>query len=120
MVSTEKLNRILSLDPKGRTVTIESGVTYGQLGPYLHAHGFALHNLASLPHISVAGAVATATHGSGDGNGNLATTVKGVEFVTANGEIMTASRDSHPTTYSGMVMALVRLSGNSHEIDGGD
>ena len=50
---------------------------YGELAPYLHEKGYALHNLASLPHISIAGAVATATHGSGIKNGNLSTAVSG-------------------------------------------
>lgn len=56
--------------------------------PYLHAEGFALHNLASLLHISIAGACATATHGSGIKNGNLATAVSALEFVTAGGDIL--------------------------------
>ena len=55
-------------------VTVNAGITYGQLSPYLDGKGFALHNLASLPHISVAGACSTATHGSGRKQaGNLAT-----------------------------------------------
>ena len=58
-------------------MTVAAGVRYGDLAAALHAAGFALHNLGSLPHISVAGAVSTGTHGSGDGNGNLATAVRG-------------------------------------------
>ena len=57
------------------SVTVDGAVRYGELCPRLDAAGFALHNLASLPHISVAGACATGTHGSGDRNGNLATAV---------------------------------------------
>ena len=64
-----------ALDPQARTVTVDAGMSYGQLCPYLHEKGFALHNLASLPHISIAGACSTATHGSGEKNGNLATAV---------------------------------------------
>ena len=59
------MDRVVALDPQARTVTVEAGMSYGQLCPYLHEKGFALHNLASLPHISIAGACATATHGSG-------------------------------------------------------
>ena len=70
---------------QARTVTVEAGMSYGQLCPYLHEKGFALHNLASLPHISIAGACATATHGSGVRNGNLATAVSALELVTADG-----------------------------------
>src|SRR5688572_16683314 len=59
LVSSEKLNRIVSLDPSRMTVVVEAGVRYGELCRFLQAEGFALRNLASLPHISVAGACAT-------------------------------------------------------------
>ncbi|QPC81982.1 FAD-binding protein [Phototrophicus methaneseepsis] len=88
-ISMAGLNRIVSLDPDQQTVTIEGGVRYGELGTYLDAEGFALHNMASLPHISVVGACATATHGSGVKNGNLATGVTGLQFVAADGELVT-------------------------------
>ena len=81
-ISTLKLKDV-SLDAKASTVTVGAGIRYGDLAVPLDAKGFALHNLASLPHISVGGACATATHGSGMGNGNLATAVKAVEFVAA-------------------------------------
>jgi xylitol oxidase len=71
-LSLKPLDEIVSLDPQARTVTVDAGITYGQLAPLLDAKGFALHNLASLPHISVAGACTTATHGSGEKNGNHA------------------------------------------------
>src|SRR5436190_6563087 len=87
LVSLEHLNHVLTLDRERRTVTVEAGIRYGQLAEWLHREGFALHNLASLPHISVAGACATATHGSGSQHGNLATAVAALELVTANGEV---------------------------------
>ncbi len=86
-ISLENLTQ-LSLDAKSGKVAAGAGVTYGQLSGYLYRNGFALHNLASLPHISVAGACATATHGSGSRNGNLSTAVCGMEMVTANGDIV--------------------------------
>src|SRR5262249_50410871 len=58
----------------------------------LDREGWALHNMASLPHISVGGAVATATHGSGDKNGNLATAVAALELVTGDGDVLRGSR----------------------------
>ena len=67
---------------------------------------FALHNLASLPHISVAGACATATHGSGDRSGNLATAVTALEVVTADGEIAVFARDRDPDAFNGAVVSL--------------
>jgi xylitol oxidase len=109
LVSTEKLNRVLALDrtASGATVTIEPGVTYGVLGRrHLHANGYALPNLASLPHISVAGACATATHGSGNGNGILASSVSAIEMVTADGTVRSFSRDADGDTFHGVVVGL--------------
>src|SRR5215471_15074784 len=60
-LSLKSQDKIVELDAKAQTVTVETGMSYGQLCPYLDQHGFALHNLASLPHISLAGACATAT-----------------------------------------------------------
>jgi alditol oxidase len=79
-VSTQNLNKVIALDRQAHTITVEAGIRYGEFCQYLHQNGYALHNLASLPHISVAGACATATHGSGIQNGNLATAVTGVEL----------------------------------------
>jgi alditol oxidase len=83
----------MAVDARSHTVTVGGGVTYAQLGPYLDSQGFALRNLASLPHISVAGACATATHGSGNRNGNLATAVSAMEVVKADGEVVVLSRE---------------------------
>ena len=104
-VSLERLDQI-SIDEKARTVTVGAGVTYGKLSPYLDRHGYALNNLASLPHISVAGAVATATHGSGIHNGNLSTAVRALEMVGANGELMTLTRESDGDRFLGAVVGL--------------
>lgn len=107
LVSLRGLNKLLSLDEAARTATIEGGITYGELAPLLEAEGFALHNLASLPHISVVGAATTATHGSGNGNKNLATSVSGLEIVTASGDIVTLKRGD--TDFDGAVVALGAL-----------
>jgi xylitol oxidase len=88
-------------------VTVSASVSYGALAHALAAEGLALHNLASLPHISVAGAVATATHGSGDANGNLATAVARLELVTSSGEILSAKRGD--ADFDGMVVGLGAL-----------
>ena len=93
LISLEHFNKIIGLDRERQTVTVEAGVRYGQLARWLHKEGFALHNLASLPHISVAGACATATHGSGDRNGNLSTAVSSMELVTGNGDVVVLSHE---------------------------
>ncbi|HXJ95504.1 MAG TPA: FAD-binding protein [Terriglobia bacterium] len=96
----------MTLDPNARTVTVGAGVTYGLLAPYLDGHGYALHNMASLPHISVAGACATGTHGSGNHNGNLSTALTATEIVTASGEVVVLSREREGERFQGMVVAL--------------
>jgi len=105
-VSLQHLNSVVSLDRASKTVTVEAGMTYAELAPYLHANGYALHNLASLPHISIAGACSTATHGSGSKNGNLATAVSAIEFVDAAGEVVTLSRQRDGDHFRGAVVGL--------------
>ncbi|SIO41882.1 xylitol oxidase [Singulisphaera sp. GP187] len=109
LLSLKPMNRVLALDPMARTVTVEAGINYGQLSPYLHDKGFALHNLASLPHISIAGACATATHGSGVKSGNLATAVSALELVTADGNVLNLSRERDGNTFLGAVVNLGAL-----------
>jgi alditol oxidase len=106
LLSTAKLNKVIAIDRKNKTVTVEGGMRYGEFCKDLHDAGFAIHNLASLPHISVAGAIATATHGSGMKNGNLATNVVAMELVTPKGEILNISRDKNPEIFNGAVVSL--------------
>lgn len=108
-LSVKAMDPAITIDPAKRTVTLGAGTTYGQLCPYLDNKGFALHNLASLPHISVAGACTTATHGSGEKNGNLSTAVSGLELVTASGEVVNLSRERDGETFLGAVVGLGAL-----------
>jgi alditol oxidase len=108
-LSLKSMDQVVALDPVARTVTVDAGMTYGQLCPYLDSKGFALHNLASLPHISIAGACSTATHGSGEKNGNLATAVSGLEMVTASGDVVKLSRQQDGETFRGAVVGLGAL-----------
>jgi alditol oxidase len=107
LASLEGFDPEIHISGQAMTVTVGGGIRYGTLASELHRRGFALHNLASLPHISVAGAVATATHGSGDRNGNLATAVAGLELVTADGSVLTVSRGD--ADFAGMVVGLGAL-----------
>ncbi|MFA9459059.1 FAD-binding protein [Halalkalibacter sp. AB-rgal2] len=106
IVSLHKLNKVLNLDKEKKTVTVGAGIKYGTLCHELHQHGYALHNLASLPHISVAGACATATHGSGNHNQNLAAAVSAMEVVNANGSLVTFSRETSGEDFYGSVVGL--------------
>ncbi|MDP9041289.1 MAG: FAD-binding protein [Bacteroidota bacterium] len=106
LISSNSMNKILSLDTVNKTVTVEGGIKYGELAPFLDKKGFALHNLASLPHISVAGSISTATHGSGVKNGNLSTQVRGMEIVIADGSIVKLSKEKDGENFNAAVVGL--------------
>jgi xylitol oxidase len=76
-----------ALDADAGTVTVAAGTRYGELALWLDRQGYALHNLGSLPHISVGGATATGTHGSGNANGVLTSAVRGIRYVAADGDV---------------------------------
>jgi xylitol oxidase len=97
----------LEIDADARTVTVAAGTRYGAVAAALQSEGWALHNMGSLPHISVAGAISTGTHGSGNRNGNLATAVSGLEFVTGRGELVRVTRDT--PSFAGTVVSLGAL-----------
>lgn len=99
----------IEIDRDAATVTIGGATRYGDLAEPLHAAGFALANLASLPHGTVAGSVATATHGSGERHQSLASAVTAVELVTADGDLRTFSRAADPDVFPGLVVNLGAL-----------
>ena len=107
LVSLEGLPKDVAVDHEAGTVSFSAGLRYGELAEELEREGLALANLASLPHISVAGAVATATHGSGNAKGNLATSVASLELATSSGELLNLSRGD--PTFDGLVVGLGAL-----------
>ncbi|MEU7696412.1 D-arabinono-1,4-lactone oxidase [Microbispora hainanensis] len=109
LISLDALPQEIEIDGGSSTVRVAANVRYAELGRRLHEKGYALPNLASLPHISVAGSCATGTHGSGDANGGLATSVRAIEMVTADGELVTLSRDADGDRFAGAVVALGAL-----------
>jgi xylitol oxidase len=105
LLSTEHLDQIVEVGP--RTVTVEAGIRYGDLGSTLAQHGLAVANYASLPHISVGGAIATATHGSGARNQSLAASVAALDLVCADGSLVRLARTDQD--FDGAVVALGML-----------
>jgi xylitol oxidase len=103
-ISLDGLPHEVEIDVAARTVSFAANMRYGDLGQILERAGWALHNLASLPHISVAGAIATATHGSGVSLGNLSTAVRALRIVRADGNIVSVD-SSHPD-FAGIVVGL--------------
>jgi xylitol oxidase len=112
LVSVRSLPGGLTVDETAGTVRVPGGVRYGEVAAALHERGLALHNLGSLPHISVAGACATGTHGSGDGNRCLPAAAVGVEFVRADGESVTVT--SSDDGFAGSVLSLGALGVVTH------
>jgi alditol oxidase len=109
LVSVEGLPRVIQIDSARATVTVSAGLRYGELAGALNEAGWALRNLGSLPHISIAGACATGTHGSGNANGNLATAVSALQMVTAGGDVVLLSREHDGDEFNGAVVALGSL-----------
>jgi len=112
LVSLAQMPREIEIDTGAATARVSAGLRYGDLVPALDAAGFALANLASLPHISVAGAVQTGTHGSGDRIGSLATQVVGLDLMTADGEVRMLRRGE--PDFDGAVVALGALGVVTH------
>ena len=86
-INLAKMPKTIEVNSESKSVTVAAGLKYGELAPELHKQGWALNNLASLPHISIAGSISTGTHGSGIKNQNLANQVLSLDLVTAEGEL---------------------------------
>jgi alditol oxidase len=99
----------IEIDPDHHTVTVAAGVRFGELAQVLHTNGYALTNMASLPHITVAGAYATGTHGSGNSNASLAASIRSLTLITGNGELVTIARDTHRDWLAGAAVSLGAL-----------
>ncbi|UNO39200.1 D-arabinono-1,4-lactone oxidase [Streptomyces sp. MST-110588] len=109
LMRLDGLPRTVRIDPARSTVTLSAGLRYAELAGILHRAGYALANLASLPHISVAGSCATGTHGSGDTQRCLAASVAGLRLVGPEGDLTELRRDTDPHTFAGSVVALGAL-----------
>ncbi|HEY9328650.1 MAG TPA: FAD-binding protein [Streptomyces sp.] len=107
LVSVAGLPRVVDIDREAGAVTVSAGLRFGEFAAELHESGFALHNLGSLPHISVAGACATGTHGSGVANRSLAGAVRALDMVTADGGSVTLRRGDDD--FPGAVVSLGAL-----------
>jgi xylitol oxidase len=107
LIATDRLPVDVDAGSAPGAVRLSGGIRYGDLAPRLQERGLALANLASLPHISVAGAVATGTHGSGDGIGSLASAVRAISFLTPDGDLRSLQRGD--ADFDGAVVHLGAL-----------
>lgn len=106
-LSVARLPIDLDIDVARGEARFAAGIRYGELARLLDEQGWAVHNLASLGHISVAGAVATGTHGSGDRNQNLSAAVRWMQLVTADGDVLEI--DDRDPRLAAMVVSLGSL-----------
>ena len=107
LIALDRLPMVCEVDADRTAVRVSGGARYGDIAPLLEAEGLALANLASLPHISVAGAIATGTHGSGDAIGSLASAVRGLTILTPSGETRVLQRGD--ADFDGAVVSLGAL-----------
>ncbi|WP_053737805.1 FAD-binding protein [Nocardia sp. NRRL S-836] len=112
LLSVADLPPIVDVDTTRATARVAAGLSYAELAPRLDAAGFALPSMASLPHISVGGAVATATHGSGVRNQVLSASVTELDLVTAGGDVVTIGRGD--PDFEGVVVGLGALGVVTH------
>jgi xylitol oxidase len=107
LIALDRMPTLFEVNEARDAVRVSGGMRYGDIAPLLDAEGLALANLASLPHISIAGAVATGTHGSGDGIGSLASAVRALTIVTPSGDVRTLQRGDDD--FDGAVVSLGAL-----------
>lgn len=106
LISLEHFDHVVEIDEQTSSATVGGGMPYASFCRELDAAGYAVHNMASLPQITLAGACSTATHGSGDSCGNLATAVRALTLVTGKGELVTLDRETNEDDFRAVVVGI--------------
>ncbi|MEA2645473.1 MAG: L-gulono,4-lactone dehydrogenase [Chloroflexota bacterium] len=109
MLSLERYNRVLHVDERQCTVRVQSGITIERLGAELARYGLAQPNLGDIGYQSIAGAISTATHGTGRNLGNISTQVKAVTIVAGDGTVIEADAEKEPDVYAAARVSLGAL-----------
>jgi FAD-linked oxidoreductase len=100
---------LLKLDADARLVTVQAGMPLHRLNEVLAHSGFGLTNLGDIDQQTIAGATSTGTHGTGARFGGLATQIRGLELVTASGEVLTCSETENPEVFRAARVGLGAL-----------
>ena len=108
-VHLDRYNRVILADRETQRVRVQAGITLQKLNLELDQHGLALPNLGDIAYQSVAGAISTATHGTGIRLGGLATQVAGLELITADGSVISCSADEEPEVFNAARVGLGAL-----------
>jgi FAD-linked oxidoreductase len=109
LVDLRDYGRLLAADPSTGLVTVQAGMPLSRLNTELAARGLAMHNLGDIAYQSVAGAISTATHGTGARLGNLSTAVAGLRLITADGTVLDCSPEQHPEVFDAARVGLGAL-----------
>jgi L-gulono-1,4-lactone dehydrogenase len=109
MLRLDRMNRVLEVDPVGGLAKVEGGIVIRDLSEALATHGLALENLGDIDVQTVAGAISTATHGTGERFGNISSQVEALELVTADGSVVECSRESDPELWRAARVGLGSL-----------
>ncbi len=109
LVSLDRMQGIVSVDPAAHTATVWAGTKLRQLGELLHTEGLAQENMGDIDVQSIAGAISTGTHGTGASVGTIATQVTGIKVVNGLGEVLTCTVDTHPERFKALQISLGTL-----------
>ena len=109
LMRLDRMNRVLSADPGTRLATVQAGASIHELGPALAEHGLALENQGDVDPQAVAGAIATATHGTGARFRNLSAQVAGLRLISGGGEPVDCSEDHEPDLFRAARVSLGAL-----------
>lgn len=109
LVNLDDFNRILHVDPSTGSVTVEAGIRLSQLGAQLEEHGLTLENLGSIDSQSIAGVIATGTHGSSLRHGLVSECIDSLGLVLANGQLVRCSPTSNPDLFRAGLVSLGAL-----------
>jgi L-gulonolactone oxidase len=93
LVQLDRYRRVLAHDARAGTITVQSGIPLWQLNEELYARGLAMENLGDIAYQSIAGAISTATHGTGAKFGGIATQVAGMRIIASDGSIVECSTE---------------------------
>ncbi|MCU1642543.1 MAG: L-gulonolactone oxidase [Nocardia sp.] len=103
------LDGLRAVDPASGLVTVEAGIPLWKLNPMLAEYGLAMQNLGDIDRQSISGAISTGTHGTGIRFGGIATQVRGLEIVLADGELVFCSSTERPELFAAARVGLGAL-----------
>lgn len=109
LLSLDGVTGLVSASADALEATVWAGTTIRDLGPLLHAHGLAMENMGDIDRQTVAGAISTGTHGTGQWLGSISTQVLGLRLITARGEAVDCSADQEPALWAAARVSLGAL-----------